>query len=100
MKVSPNYHGISQIQEKVGKEMKLTPGKKEEVPNKLYNAPFKVIIFSELGRHKTAFTERYLINRFDSEKSLSMGVEFWIKNLVVGKYKVKLDIWALRSEAS
>jgi len=73
--------------------MKLTPGKKEEVPNKLYDATYKVNIFSELGRHRTAFTERYLIN-----KGISIGVEFWIKNLVVDKYKIKLHIWDLRIE--
>ncbi len=76
--------------------MKLTPGKKEEVPNKLYDDPFKVIIFSELGRHKTAFTERYLINISDSE--MSIGVKFWIKNLVVGRYKITLKIFDLGSE--
>ncbi len=77
--------------------MKLTPGKKEEAPNKLYDAPFKVIIFSEFGRHKTAFTERYLINMSDSE--MSIGVKFWIKNLVVGRYKITLNIFDLSSEA-
>jgi len=77
--------------------MKLTPRKKEEVPNKLYDAKFRVIIFSELGRHKTAFTERYLINIFDSE--ISLGAKFWIKNLVVGRYKIKLNIFDLSSEA-
>lgn len=77
--------------------MKLTPEKKEETPNKLYDAKFKVILFSELGRHKTAFIERYLINIFDSE--LSLGAKFWIKNLVVSKYKIKLNIFDLSSEA-
>ena len=77
--------------------MKLTPGKREEVPNKLYDARYKVIIFSELGRQKTAFTERYIIKReFDSE--MNLGAKFWIKNLVVDKYKNKLNIWDLRSE--
>jgi len=79
--------------------MKLTPGKKEEVPNKLYDAPFKVIILGDLGRHKTAFTERYLIKRFEKDSKMSIGVEFWIKNLVVDKYKIMLHIWALGSEA-
>lgn len=79
--------------------MKLTLGKNEEVPNKLYDATYKVIIFSELGRHKTAFTERYLINRFRFDSKISTGVEFWIKNLVVDKYKIKLNIWDIRSEA-
>jgi len=73
--------------------MKLTPRKKEEVPNKLYDAPFKVIIFSELGRHKTAFTERYLINR-----EIGPEMSIWIKIFVVDKYKIKLNIWDLRSE--
>lgn len=77
--------------------MKLTPRKKDEVPNELYDVTYKVIIFSELGRHRTAFTERYLINR-EIGSELTSGVEFWIKNLVVDKYKIKLHIWALRRE--
>jgi len=60
-----------------------------------YDATYKVIIFSELGRHITAFTDRYLINReFGYEKSL--GVKFWFKNIVVDKYKIKLQFWDLK----
>ena len=41
-------------------------------------------------------TKLLLLKRFDSE--MSIGVDFWIKNLVVDKYKIKLDIWDLRRE--
>jgi len=63
-----------------------------------YDATFKIIIFGDAGCGKCAFTQRFLTNNYVSDQTMTIGVDFEVKSLIVDGQKVKLQIWDFGGE--
>ena len=59
---------------------------------------FKLIIFGDGGVGKTSLTHRYLTGIFSESKHVTIGVEFYLKNLVINERTIKLQIWDFGGE--
>lgn len=64
----------------------------------MYDATFKIIIFGDAGCGKTTLTQRFLTNLFVSDQTMTIGVDFEVKSLIVDEQKVKLQIWDFGGE--
>ncbi len=62
------------------------------------NPPFKVIVFGDGGVGKTSLTHRYLTGVFSEGRNVTIGVEFYVKNLVIEEKNIKLQIWDFGGE--
>ncbi|MFX1257192.1 MAG: Rab family GTPase [Promethearchaeota archaeon] len=64
----------------------------------IYDAIYKIVIFGDAGTGKTTLTQRYLTNVFKSDSTMTIGVDFEVKSLIVDEKKVKLQIWDFGGE--
>ncbi len=62
------------------------------------NPTFKIIIFGEGGVGKTSLTHRYLTGVFSEGRNVTIGVEFYVKNIVIEGENIKLQIWDFGGE--
>ncbi len=63
-----------------------------------YDKMFKLIIFGDGGVGKTSLTQRYLTGIFEEARNLTIGADFFVKNLKLDNYNVKLQIWDFAGE--
>ncbi len=63
-----------------------------------YDKMFKLIIFGDGGVGKTSLTQRYLSGVFEESRNLTIGADFFVKNLVIDNHNVKLQIWDFAGE--
>lgn len=61
-------------------------------------ALFKIIIFGEGGVGKTTLIKRYLEGYFDDSTKMTVGVDFFMKNLKVNGTRTSLQIWDFAGE--
>lgn len=61
-------------------------------------ALFKIIIFGEGGVGKTTLIKRYLEGYFDDSTKMTVGVDFFMKNLTVKGKQTSLQIWDFAGE--
>ncbi len=59
---------------------------------------FKIILFGDGGVGKTSLAHRYLTGVFSESRNVTIGVEFYVKNLVIRGINVKLQIWDFGGE--
>ena len=59
---------------------------------------FKVCLFGDGGVGKTTLVNRYLTGVFKSNSTITIGVDFHVKKLVVDDKKVSLQIWDFAGE--
>lgn len=58
-----------------------------------YDMNFKIIIVGDSGVGKSNIGTRYIDNKFISDTRATVGVEFFIKNLVINNTKIRAHIW-------
>lgn len=59
---------------------------------------FKVCLFGDGGVGKTTLINRYFTGLFKADSSLTIGVDFHIKKLIVNETRVSLQIWDFAGE--
>jgi small GTP-binding protein len=59
---------------------------------------FKVCLFGDGGVGKTTLVNRYLTGVFKTNSTMTIGVDFHLKKLVVDEKKVTLQIWDFAGE--
>ncbi|MHA1148786.1 MAG: GTP-binding protein [Promethearchaeota archaeon] len=59
---------------------------------------FKITIFGDGGVGKTTLVNRYLTGNFKENMTMTIGVNFYIKEVNIGGTKVKLQIWDFAGE--
>ena len=59
---------------------------------------FKVCIFGDGGVGKTTLIKRYLTGTFDASTSITIGVDFHIKKLLVEGKQITLQLWDFAGE--
>ena len=64
----------------------------------MYDASFKIIIFGDESSGKKTLIQRYLANLFESDQTMSIGVDYLVKSLSVDGQKVKLKVWVFRNK--
>ncbi|MFX1323208.1 MAG: Rab family GTPase [Promethearchaeota archaeon] len=63
-----------------------------------YSSTFKIVIFGDSGTGKTTLAHRFLTNLFKQDISMTLGVEFMLKDIEVDGEFVKLQIWDFAGE--
>lgn len=64
----------------------------------MYDISFKIIIFGDPKVGKKTLTQRFLTNLFVSDQTMTIGVDFEVKSLIVDEQKVKLQMWDFGGE--
>jgi len=64
----------------------------------MYDATYKIVLFGDVGVGKSTLTQKYLTKLFQSDTTMTIGVDFEVKSLLVDKKKVKLTIWCFGGE--
>lgn len=64
----------------------------------MYDAIFKVIIFGDAGTGKTTLTKRYMTELFIPDTTMTIGVDFEIKDFELDGKRVKLIVWDFGGE--
>ncbi|MHA1241078.1 MAG: Rab family GTPase [Promethearchaeota archaeon] len=64
----------------------------------MYDASFKIIMFGDPKVGKNTIIQRFLTNLFKSDQTMTIGVDFEVKSLIVDGKKVKLQIWYFDGE--
>ena len=64
----------------------------------MYDDDLKIIIFGDKFPGKTAFTQKFLTNLYVPDQTMTIGVDFEVKSLIVDGRKVKLKIWEFGGE--
>ncbi len=59
---------------------------------------FKIIVFGDGGVGKTSLTHRYLTGVFSEGRNVTIGVEFYVKDLLIEGKSIKLQIWDFGGE--
>lgn len=59
---------------------------------------FKVIMLGEASTGKTSLSDRYITGVFNPDIHLTVGVDFYIKTVIVNGLNIKLQIWDLGGE--
>ena len=57
-----------------------------------YDATFKIVLLGD-SASKTALIQRFLTNLFVTDQTMTIGIDFEVKSLIVDGKKVKLQIW-------
>ena len=66
----------------------------DSVDEDYFDEKIKIMIIGETKTGKTSLISRYCKNEFSGESYLStIGIDFQIKNLVIKKKKIRLQIW-------
>jgi len=72
---------------------------KEENQKQIYDATFKIMVFGDnFPSGKTVLIQRFLTNLFVSDQTMTIGVDYEVKSLIVDGHKVKLQIWDFGGE--
>ena len=58
-----------------------------------YDMNFKIIIVGDSGVGKSNIGTRYMSNEFLLETKATVGVEFFTKDLIINKNKIRAHIW-------
>ena len=58
----------------------------------MYDATLRIIIFGDFFEERQALFEKFLTNLFVSDKTMTIGVDFKVKSLIVDGLKVKLQV--------
>lgn len=58
----------------------------------------KVVIFGDAGCGKTTLAKRFMTNAFIPDRTMTIGVDFEYKSLIVDRKCVKLMIWDFAGE--
>ncbi|MHA1241784.1 MAG: Rab family GTPase [Promethearchaeota archaeon] len=66
----------------------------------MYDARFQIIIFGDIGCGKTSLVGRFETNLFVPNRTKGIGVDFEVKNFILGKKKIKLHIWNFGQQQS
>jgi len=61
----------------------------------MYNYKFKVLLLGESGVGKSSLISRFLTNLYLTSSKNTIGVEFYVKSLIIDDKKVKLELWDL-----
>ena len=64
-----------------------------------YDFTWKVMMLGDASVGKTSLTIRYISGFFMQDLKLTIGVDFYSKNIVYKEYKVKLQIWDFGGES-
>ncbi|MHA1916230.1 MAG: Rab family GTPase, partial [Promethearchaeota archaeon] len=64
----------------------------------MYDYLFKIVVLGDNSAGKTAFTERICHPLFDSDTKLTIGVDFFVKQMRIFNSQVKLQFWDLVGE--
>jgi len=64
----------------------------------MYDATFKICIFGDGGVGKTTLTERFLTGLFKDDTRLTIGTNFYQKNLLIEQKQIMLQIWDFGGE--
>ncbi len=62
----------------------------ENIPKKFI---LKVLTAGEGGVGKTTLLRRYVEGQFFSETKMTIGVEFFLKSIMLGDYEITLQLW-------
>ena len=62
-------------------------------PKPLFEMNLKIVIVGDPSVGKTSLMNRIIKDKFDSNYSTTLGVDFSFKNLLVRNSKIKLQIW-------
>ncbi|MFX0059171.1 MAG: Rab family GTPase [Candidatus Hodarchaeota archaeon] len=64
-----------------------------------FDEAFKIIIFGDPGVGKSTFLQKYAKNVFNKgSKAPTLGVDFYVKYLIVDKKRYKLQIWHFKDD--
>ena len=64
-----------------------------------YDKVFKLILAGDAGVGKTEIVNRYISGIFDADTRITIGVEFYIKDLVLeGFGDIRLQVWDMQNE--
>ena len=59
---------------------------------------FKTCVCGDGGVGKTALVRRYLTGEFDESTQMTIGVEFYLKQVMINGITVNLQVWDLAGE--
>ncbi len=59
---------------------------------------FKIIMFGDGGVGKTSLAHRFLTGIFSEGRNVTIGVEFYVKNLTIQGKNIRLQIWDFGGE--
>jgi Ras-related protein Rab-7A len=59
---------------------------------------FKICVFGDGGVGKTTLVNRYVSGRYKEDYKMTIGVDFYIKNLEMGSNRIQLQIWDFGGE--
>ncbi len=63
-----------------------------------YDETFKVMLLGEPGAGRSTLAQKYCFDFFNPESGVSVGVDFYVKNLDFQGRKIKLQIWDIGGE--
>ena len=58
----------------------------------MYDATLRIIIFGDFFEERQALFEKFLTNLFKSDQTMTIGIDFKVKSLIVDGYKIKLRV--------
>jgi len=59
---------------------------------------FKILMMGSAGTGKTSLSERYITGLFNPDVRLTVGVDFYVKTVIVNNLTVKLQLWDMGGE--
>ena len=62
------------------------------------DARFSIIIVGDVSCGKTSLVQRFMTNLFVPNRTKTIGIDFEVKSFIMGKKKIKLQIWDLGGE--
>jgi small GTP-binding protein len=65
----------------------------------LKDATFKICIFGDGGVGKTSLTKRYVTGLFDEGLKVTIGLDFYVKNIEIDDKSLSLQIWDFAGES-